>query len=295
MRPRVFARTRPLPTHSSKDSTLSFSINTARNVWACHSQSCIAKRGGVIGGNVLDFVAVMERCTIRNAGLLLKRSYGVAGPPRHGEDGAIGPTVVAGNRVLGFRLFGVDPSHAYLAGRGISVATARLFGIGYYSGRGFLSGRVVIPIQNQDGDLIAYAGRAVDGQQPKYKLPPAFRKSGELFNLHRATRLQCRCVLIVEGFFDCMNVHQAGFPNVVALMGCSLSSQQADLLNRHFAEAVLLLDGDEAGERASGKIAASLSATTITVLCARIPIGRQPDELMADELRCVIKGATQIA
>lgn len=112
----------PLPTHSSKDSTLSFSINTARNVWACHSQSCIAKRGGAIGGNVLDFVAVMERCTIRNAGLLLKRSYGVAGPPRHAEDGAIGPTVVAGNRVLGFRLFGVDPSHAYIAGRGISVA-----------------------------------------------------------------------------------------------------------------------------------------------------------------------------
>lgn len=104
----------------------------------------------------------------------------------------------------------------------------------------------MIPIHNQDGDLIAYAGRAVDRRQPKYKLPPAFRKSGELFNLHRAARPQCRRVLIVEGFFDCMNVHQAGFPNVVALMGCSLSSQQADLLNRHFAEAVLLMDGDEA-------------------------------------------------
>jgi len=56
----------PLPTHSSKDSMLSFSINTAKNVWACHSQSCIGKpRRCDWRGNVLDFIAVMEGCTIR--------------------------------------------------------------------------------------------------------------------------------------------------------------------------------------------------------------------------------------
>jgi DNA primase len=130
----------------------------------------------------------------------------------------------------------------------------------------------------------------VDGEPPKYKLPPAFRKAGELFNLHRAAYDQCRRVVVVEGFFDCMNVHQAGFPNVVALMGCSLSSQQADLLSRHFDEALLLLDGDQAGEHATVKIAASLS-TTIKVYCGCLPIGRQPDELVADELRSVIRNA----
>ncbi len=62
----------PLPTHSSKDSTLSFSINTAKNVWACHSQSCVAKRGGALGGNLLDFVAVMEGCAIRDAACFSK-------------------------------------------------------------------------------------------------------------------------------------------------------------------------------------------------------------------------------
>src|SRR6476620_8145256 len=90
----------PLPTHGSKDSTLSFSINTARNVWACHSQSCIVKRGGAIGGNVLDFVAVMEGCTIRNAALLLKGHFEVAEPSRNVEDHVIRPTLPAGNRAL---------------------------------------------------------------------------------------------------------------------------------------------------------------------------------------------------
>jgi len=280
----------PLPTHSSKDSMLSFSINTAKNVWACHSQSCIGNRGGAIGGNVLDFIAVMERCTIRYSALLLKEWFGVAEPTfRRVMKGNL-DRPSGFNRVLGFRLFGVDASHAYVAGRGISLATARLFGVGYYSGRGFLSGRVVIPIHNPSGDLIAYAGRSVDGAPPKYKLPPAFRKSGELFNLHRAAHSHCRRVVVVEGFFDCMKVHQAGYPYVVALMGCSVSSQQADLLARHFAEAVLLLDGDEAGQHATGRIATSLSGT-VKVHCGRVPPGRQPDELSSDELRSVIEGA----
>ena len=284
----------PLPAHSSKDSALSFSINTARNVWACHSQSCIAKRGGAIGGNVLDFVAVMEGCTIRDAALILKGRFEVPGPSSSGNDRARRPTVAASNRALGFRLFGVDPSHHYIAARGISLATARLFGIGYYSGRGYLSSRVVIPIHNRAGELIAYAGRSINTEQPKYRLPPAFRKSGELFNLHRAAREPCCRVLVVEGFFDCIKVHQAGFPNVVALMGCSLSGQQADLLTRHFAEAILLLDGDEAGERATAKITATLSET-MKVYRGRVPQGRQPDELLPAELRSVIEGVIDVS
>lgn len=279
----------PLPAHNSKDSTLSFSINTARNVWACHSQSCVAKRGGIIGGNVLDFVAVMEGCSIRSAGLLLKKWFGVA---ERSEDRSVRSisesAAVPGNRGLGFRLYGLDASHEYVAGRGISLATARVFGIGYYSGRGFLSGRVAIPIHNEAGTLIAYAGRSVEGDPPKYKFPAAFRKSAELFNLHRAVQGQCRQVVLVEGFFDCMNVHQAGFPNVVALMGSSLSTQQANLLTWHFAEAVLLLDGDDAGERASAKIAVKLSGL-MKIHCGRVPIGRQPDQLSADELRRIIE------
>jgi DNA primase len=281
----------PLPTHSSKDSALSFSINTARNVWACHSQSCIRMRGGAIGGNILDFVAVMEGCSIRSAALLLQGWFDVAAPsPNSGTELINELVAVQGNRVLGFTLHGLDASHEYLAGRGISPVTARMFGIGYYAGRGFLSGRMVIPIHNQAGALIAYAGRSVSGESPKYRLPPAFRKSAELFNLHRAAQGRSSRVVIVEGFFDCMNVHQAGFPNVVALMGCSMSMQQAGLLTQHFVEAILLLDGDAAGERATAKIAAALT-DVMEVRCGHVPAGRQPDQLTDDELQRIIEAA----
>ena len=59
------------------------------------------------------------------------------------------------------------------------------FGIGYFPGKGSMSGRVVIPIHNERGELVAYAGRAIDQTEPKYKLPAGFKKSAVLFNLHR--------------------------------------------------------------------------------------------------------------
>jgi len=283
----------PLPTHGSQDSALSFSINSAKNVWACHSQSCIVARGGAIGGNVLDFVAAMEGCSIRAAALLLRHQFGMAGENTSALRPIRQPALAPANRALGFQLFGLDPLHAYISERGISPATARLFGIGYYAGRGFLSGRVAIPIHNEAGALVAYAGRSVDEQLPKYKLPPAFRKSSELFNLHRAAHRR-GAVVVVEGFFDCMQVHQAGFANVVALMGCTLSMQQRELLERCFASVILLLDGDEAGRNATVKIAASLSAH-MTVHCGHVPIGRQPDQLSAEELRSAVEDATSNA
>lgn len=182
-------------------------------------------------------------------------------------------------------------SKPYIGIRGIELSTARRFGIGYYSGHGMLSHRVVIPIHNQSGHLIAYAGRSVDGREPKYRLPPGFRKSAELFNVHRiALNVERDRVFLVEGFFDCMKVHQAGYPNVVALMGCSLSDRQAYLLGEHFDEVVLLLDGDSAGLRASDDIAVRLSGVMKTCRC-QIPSGRQPDELTADELHGLIRGA----
>jgi hypothetical protein len=269
---------------------LSFSIDTVRNIWACHSQSCIAKRGGSIGGNILDFVAVMERSTIRDAALLLQRWFftSLAGAPPVIKER---PRTILHNRPLKFRLAGIDPSHPYIEKRGIELTTARLFGIGYYSGHGMLSDRVVIPIHNQSGHLIAYAGRSVDGREPKYRLPPGFRKSAELFNLHRIVlNAERDWVFLVECFFDCMKVHQAGYRNVVALMGCSLSDRQACLLGEHFDEVVLLLDGDPAGLRGSDDIAARLSGVMKICRC-QVPSGRQPDELTADDLRGLIRGA----
>ena len=120
-----------------------------------------------------------------------------------------------------------------------------------YHGNGFLAGRCVIPIRDEKSQLVAYAGRAVNGEEPKYRFPAGFRKSQVLFNLDRAMPTGGRNVIVVEGFFDALKVHQAGHPAVVALMGASFSQRQSELLLSHFASVTLMLDGDEPGRRAA--------------------------------------------
>jgi len=67
----------PLPTHLSKESTQSFAVETKKNAWACQSNSCVEARSGRIGGNVLDFVAAMENCSIREAAIKLRAWFAV--------------------------------------------------------------------------------------------------------------------------------------------------------------------------------------------------------------------------
>lgn len=100
----------------------------------------------------------------------------------------MGNTETAVNKPLTFQLKSVDCSHPYLSERGITKETAEYFGVGFFPGKGSMNGRIVIPIHNQHGKLVAYAGRAIDGSEPRYKLPAGFHKSLELFNLHRVTR-----------------------------------------------------------------------------------------------------------
>jgi hypothetical protein len=148
-----------------------------------------------------------------------------------------------------------------------------------------MAGGVVIPIHDEDGFLIAYAGRSVDQADPKYRFSPRFRKSLVLFNLHRAVA-HGESVVVVEGFFDCFKVNQAGLPGVVALMGCSLSLRQEELLCEHFREVILLLDGDTPGRFAAAAIAQRLVPKVSTRL-VEVPTGSQPDQLGADQIRCL--------
>src|SRR3954462_8413532 len=79
---RAYLRGRcPLPTHESKTSLQSFIVNIEKNAWACHSESCVAQRAGRIGGNVLDFIAWMERCSIRDAATTLHEWFASSAGP----------------------------------------------------------------------------------------------------------------------------------------------------------------------------------------------------------------------
>lgn len=272
----------PLPTHTSRRSRDSFSVSPSRNVWSCRSQSCMQARGGRAGGNILDLVAIMDGCSVREAALRLQDWSGTLPARSPVPTDAIPP---AANAPLHFTLQHIYRDHPYLAGRGLTARTIRTFGVGFYRGSGFLRGRIVIPIHNERGELVAYAGRAIDGQEPKYRFPTGFRKSLVLFNLHRALKTATRTVVVVEGFFDALTVHQAGYPTVVALMGSTLSRHQADLLTTHFDRVLLMLDGDEAGREGAAAVASTL-AGRIAVIPILLDEGTQPDQLAAEALQC---------
>jgi len=269
----------------------SFRASLSKNAFHCFA--CQAD------GNVLDFVAAMEHCSVREAALRLQQWFAV---PR--LDGSRMPCATIGggrrgelvreketcNAPLRFALTGIDHGHPYLAQRGVDRVTAAQFGVGFYAGPGLLSRRIVIPIRNARGELVAYAGRATDAGTPKYKLPAGFRKALELYNFNRAATTGSKTAIVAEGYFDCIRVHQTGLPWVVALMGTTLSVQQETALLRRFERVVLILDGDAAGRAASKSIAARLSGRC-RVASVHVPDGRQPDQLSPTAIRQLIENS----
>lgn len=277
------------PIHKG-EGTDTFHVSVSKGAFHCFS---CKKRG-----NVLDFVAAMEECGVRDAALKLVEYFSVDGArgeasggegkreaslPRDPVEKPLAAELF--NQPLTFQLRGVDSTHPYLESRGIDRETAETFGVGYFPGKGSMAGRVVIPIQDEGGQLVAYAGRSIDETEPKYKLPAGFHKSAVLYNLHRVTAQE---VIVVEGFFDCMRVWQSLHPFVVALMGNSLSPAQERLLVKQFRKVTLLLDGDEAGRSGSAEISQRL-VRRVFVRIIDVPEGKQPDSMTAEEIDCLLK------
>jgi DNA primase len=192
----------------------------------------------------------------------------------------------ASNPVLTFRLK-LDPSHAYLRERGLSEDTITHFGLGYCS-RGVMKGRIAIPIEN-DAGLVGYAGRWPGESgwpegEGKYKLPPGFQKSLELYNLVRVPQ-DATYVVLVEGYWSVFWLWQeVGMENVVASMGASLSDAQQVLLWQRFSGVQIFFDGDAAGKRAGIELAATL-ARRMWVRVIACPEGLQPDKLSLEDLK----------
>jgi hypothetical protein len=131
----------------------------------------------------------MEGCEIRKAAELLNEWFLIDANMFPGSES---PTDNKGNKPLTFELKGLKPKHPFLLKeKGLSLATVKEFGVGFCS-KGLLAGWIAIPIHNVKGELVAYTGRAVNSTQAelegKYKFPPGFQKSLEVFNLHRALK-----------------------------------------------------------------------------------------------------------
>ncbi len=307
----------PCPIHKGSNPT-QFRVSLSKNLWNCFSE---CKHGG----NVLDFIQKMENVSIHAAAMkaiewfnldpeamaasddqgdasetetpapAAKPATKTVSPPKAVP--AAAPENNVPNTPLKFRLDKLERNHPYLLEqRGLTPETIIDFGIGYCS-KGMMADRIAVPIHNVKGEVVAYAGRfpGEPGEDtPKYKLPPGFRKSQELFNLDRAIKEPADMPLvIVEGFFDCMKLHQHGYRKVVALMGATMSAAQEALIRQHTncqSHVIVMLDENEAGQAGREDIACRLSKFCFVRVHQFERPDLEPEHLTADELADIVEG-----
>lgn len=229
-----------------------FTADLSRTDFYCHS--CKAK------GSVIDLLARLEGISVHAAAIQASEMLGQlpVAEKRRPQPVSSEPHHLEPNKPLDFRLT-VDPTHPYLAERGLTPETVATFGLGFCS-EGIQKGRIAIPIHNSAGECVAYAGRwpgdPPDETTPKYRLPPRryFRPAVELFNFHRAIAAE-GALILVEGFLDVMALWQAGYRTAVSPMSANLSSVQAQLVLRSEWPTVLVFfDPDEAGDTGAGVV-----------------------------------------
>lgn len=155
-----------------------------------------------------------------------------------------------------------------------------------------LRNRLIFPIQDQIGRVIAFGGRRMnDEDEPKYLNSPdtrLFRKSATLYALPQASRaIQSEdCAIITEGYTDAIACHQGGFPHAVATLGTALTREHAGILRRLCSKVVLLFDGDEAGQRAADRAVEIFFAEPLDVKIVTLSAftdAKDPDELLKRE------------
>ena len=222
----------------------------------------------------------------------------------------------------------------YLLGRGLKIATIKHFGLGAapdswdslinhlkekgYSLSDMLSAnvigksqrgsyydrfrkRVMFPIIDIRGRVIAFSGRAMPGEDKaggKYVNTadtPVYKKSENLFGMNFAKNHCADSVILVEGNMDVISLHQAGFQNTVAALGTSFTNEQAKILSRYTKEIILTLDSDAAGVKAAARAGEILKNTGLKVRVVSVPDGKDPDEFIkkhgAARFRAVLEGA----
>lgn len=155
--------------------------------------------------------------------------------------------------------------------------------------------RVMFPIIDVSGNVIAFGGRVLDDSKPKYKNSsdtPVFKKSRNLFALNFA-RHHCQDSLILcEGYMDVIAMHAAGFENAVATLGTAITAEQARMMSRYTKKVIISYDADEAGQKAAMRAVKMLSDVGLDVTILKVPGAKDPDEYIntfgADKFRQVL-------
>jgi DNA primase len=258
----------PLPSHSS-GSKNTFYVNEAKSVWYCHSDSC-KKNGQRAGGNVIDFVALMEQCSAYAAAKRIDElfpansDHGVKGAPGADADAAsagcrseeANPMPAQNhNQPLVFALKDVNPSHPMIQERGISVKTAERFGVGFFPGKGSMAGRIVFPL-HEDGCLVGYAGRTTlspSDANPKWLFGKGLKKTF-LYGLERCD--PAKPLILCESLWAPLWFHEHGLL-AACLMGSEMTEEQERCLDP-YPMITVALDNDAAGMEKAARICGRL-------------------------------------
>jgi DNA primase len=148
-------------------------------------------------------------------------------------------------------------------------------------------GRLMFPICNDVGEVIAFSGRTLKSENEGAKYlnspeTPLFRKGKVLFGLHKTKRplIEANCAIVCEGQLDLITLFEAGITNVVAPQGTAFTENQARLLKRYVSEVVLCFDADAAGQKAAERSLDALLQNDLIVRVAQMPPGEDPDSLI---------------
>lgn len=158
--------------------------------------------------------------------------------------------------------------------------------------------RVMFPIIDVTGGVIAFGGRVMDDSKPKYKNSsdtPVYKKSRQLFALNFARHTCTDALILCEGYMDVIALHAAGITNAVATLGTAITSEQARVMSRYTKKVIISYDSDEAGQKAAARAIQLLSEVGLDVAILKVPGSKDPDEYIktygADKFREVISGS----
>lgn len=219
----------------------------------------------------------------------------------------------------------------YLLGRGLTAETIRRFGLGFapaawdalskhlrslgyrddelvqfYLARKSQKGtcydafrnRVIFPIIDVQGNVVAFGGRVMDDSKPKYlnsSDTPVYKKSRGVFALNFAKNHAGKKLILCEGYMDVIALHQAGFTNAVAGLGTALTQEQALLLSRYADDIYICYDSDEPGVKAAAKAVELFAKTNVRIKVLRVTGGKDPDEVLRkygpERMRAILDGA----
>ncbi len=143
--------------------------------------------------------------------------------------------------------------------------------------------RVMFPIIDLQGNVIAFGGRVMDDSKPKYINTSdtlVYKKSNGVFALNFAKNANEGKLILVEGYMDVIALHQAGFSNAIACLGTAFTSEQANLLSRYADEVIICYDNDEAGKAATAKALGVLGKTGLKLRIVSMAGGKDADEII---------------